>query len=300
MKTFIHTVNYNLLSQIKLWHLLFIMMICSLISYIFSSRILLGMDFFKLKGAVNCWDVFFVSVSGPFDNANIIAWLLWYLPFFLMSLFLGNTSRQELMKMPDHTLLRYKSRIGWWYSKQATIVLISSVYFLFGFSVIIAVSLFYTPFSTGWSQLLIKGNLFVYSECLGHIESTVWFEFNSPFIYLLITLIIYISGISAMLFLQMVLSLKCKHSVTPLLLTNIVYFVATYLITAGSSPASCYRWLPGTQLIISAFIPTPFNTKSVSSGFLRPLFCNILLLLVWGLVGTFIIRRLDIVRVKED
>lgn len=235
---------------------------------------------FPSSCAKNVWDVLFVAFAGPLiSNDSLFTLIFWFLPYLMFFYMFGNIAEEELSQRGVSIIPLIGSRRKWWLGEVVTLLILSFIYVLAGIATVLAVSLFFLPWSNQISPFLFSGEIWQTIP-----KDTTVVTLMIRWIFLLFG-----STLFAVSFIQMVLSVIWRNSFTALILVCTV-MILSWLFGIGHP--YLVRWLPGSQ---SMLLRHTFLDPTVYGFYLTwSLVYNAIIILIVLAVSFIYVRRMDI------
>jgi uncharacterized membrane protein YuzA (DUF378 family) len=229
--------------------------------------------------AKNVWDVLFVAFRGPsISNDSLFNLIFWFLPYLMFFYMFGNIAEEELSQRGVSIIPLIGSRRKWWLGEVITLFLLSIIYVLIGIATVLAVSLFFLPWSNQISSFLLSLKLWQIPK-----DTTV--------VTLMIRWIFLLFGstLFALSFIQMTISIIWRNSFTALILVCAV-MILSWL--SGIGHPYIVKWLPGSQsmLLRHTFLDPMVYGFSLTWS----LVYNAIIVLIVLAVSFIYVRRMDI------
>ena len=272
----LRVIRLSLLASFRWWHL-----IISCLLFFFIAWAGIGQALSvpaHIQASINVWDGFFVSLAGPAVQDNsLFRLLIWFLPHLVFLYFIGDQANSELLQRGYYVLPIIGSRLQWWGSKIATLLIMALGYTLVGLIVILVVSITRLPWTTGGSYIQNSSNLLPTEASMGAAELSIW-----VFALLGSTLIM----------------MGCLQTIIAIFTRSSFYGFTTIIILAflswllGINNPWIIPWLPGSQSMLLRH--TVFNPAVPEFSLASSLLYNTIVSAVGIGLGTWHIKRVDI------
>jgi len=235
---------------------------------------------FPSSCAKNVWDILFVTFMGPsISNDSLFNLIFWFLPYLMFFYMFGNIAEEELLQRGVSIIPLIGSRRKWWLGEVATLLILSFIYVLIGIATVLAVSLFFLPWSNQISPFLFSGEIW----------QTIPKDMTVVTLMIRWIFLLFGSTLFAVSFIQMVLSVIWRNSFTALILVCTV-MILSWLFGIGHP--YLVRWLPGSQ---SMLLRHTFLDPTVYGFYLTwSLVYNAIIILIVLAVSFIYVRRMDI------
>jgi hypothetical protein len=234
---------------------------------------------YPVSSSKNVWDILFVTFMGPsISDDSLFNLIFWFLPYLMFFYMFGNIAEEELSHRGVSIIPLIGSRRKWWLGEVATLFILSIIYVLIGIATVLAVSLFFLPWSNQISSFLLSGELWQIPKDMTVVTLMIRWIF-----------LLFGSTLFALSFIQMALSVIWRNSFTALILVCAV-MILSWLFGIGHPYV--VRWLPGSQsmLLRHTFLdPTVYGFSLTWS-----LVYNAIIVLIILAVSFIYVRRMDI------
>ena len=234
---------------------------------------------FPSSCAKNVWDVLFVAFAGPLiSNDSLFTLIFWFLPYLMFFYMFGNIAEEELSQRGVSIIPLIGSRRKWWLGEVVTLLILSFIYVLAGIATVLAVSLFFLPWSNQISPFLLSLKLWQIPKDTTVVTLMIRWVF-----------LLFGSTLFAVSFIQMVLSVIWRNSFTALILVCTV-MILSWL--SGIGHPYIVKWLPGSQsmLLRHTFLDPMVYGFSLTWS----LVYNAIIVLIVLAVSFIYVRRMDI------
>jgi len=229
--------------------------------------------------AKNVWDVLFVAFAGPsISDDSLFTLIFWFLPYLMFFYMFGNIAEDELSQRGVSIIPLIGSRRKWWLGEVVTLLILSFIYVLAGIATVLAVSLFFLPWSNQISPFLLSLKLWQIPKDTTVVTLMIRWVF-----------LLFGSTLFAVSFIQMAFSVIWRNSFTALILVCAV-MILSWLF--GMGHPYLVRWLPGSQsmLLRHTFLdPTVYGFSLTWS-----LVYNAIIVLIVLAVSFIYVHRMDI------
>ena len=229
--------------------------------------------------AKNVWDVLFVAFAGPsISDDSLFTLIFWFLPYLMFFYMFGNIAEDELSQRGVSIIPLIGSRRKWWLGEVVTLLILSFIYVLAGIATVLAVSLFFLPWSNQISPFLLSLKLWQIPKDTTVVTLMIRWVF-----------LLFGSTLFAVSFIQMAFSVIWRNSFTALILVCAV-MILSWLFGIGHP--YLVRWLPGSQsmLLGHTFLdPTVYGFSLTWS-----LVYNAIIVLIVLAVSFIYVHRMDI------